>query len=157
MTQDKEFTREIEKCKGIILKVIRLYVDNKEEERDLFQEIVFQAWKSYPRFSGRSKFSTWLYRIALNTVLTFRRKPKLITPHEDLASLNIAQDKTHADESEALYHAIRQLNELDRMIISLHLDGYENEEIAEITGLTKNNTAVKIHRIKEYLIEKLKD
>lgn len=157
MTQEKEFTLEIEKNKGIIRKVIRLYVDDPEEQRDLFQEIIFQSWKSYPRFGGRSKFSTWLYRIALNTVLTFRRKPQLVKPYEDLSALNVPHDKTYADESEALYHAIRELNELDRMIITLHLDGYDNEEIAEITGLTKNNTAVKIHRIKDHLIEKLKD
>ncbi len=81
----------------------------------------------------------------------------MVTPHEDMTSLNVsAVDKPFKDESESLYHAIRELNELDRMIITLHLDGYENEEIAEITGLTKNNVAVKLHRIKEALIQKLK-
>ncbi len=153
---DKEFTELIDQNRGIIYKVIRLYVNHEEDERDLFQEILFQAWKSYPRFAGQSKFSTWLYRVGLNTVLTFKRRPQLVTPLEDLTSLNVANDGTYADESEALYHAIRDLNELDRMIISLHLDGYENEEIADITGLTKNNTAVKLHRIKEALIKKLK-
>ncbi len=74
---------------------------------------------------------------------------------ENLESLNHSE-KTEKDESEALYYAIRQLNEIDRMIITLHLDGYENEEIAEISGLTKNNTAVKLHRIKDGLIKTLK-
>lgn len=81
----------------------------------------------------------------------------MATPHEDMTSLNVSSvDKPFKDESESLYHAIRELNELDRMIITLHLDGYENEEIAEITGLTKNNVAVKLHRIKDGLIQKLK-
>lgn len=153
---EKEFVALVNENRGIIYKVIRLYIYHEEDTRDLYQEIVFQAWKSYPRFDGRSKFSTWLYRVGLNTVLTFKRRPVVVVPHEDLASLNVAQTKTNTDESEALYAAIRQLPEIDRMIISLHLDGYENEEIAEITGLTKNNTAVKLHRIKDILIKKLK-
>ncbi|MCE7862320.1 MAG: sigma-70 family RNA polymerase sigma factor [Bacteroidetes bacterium CHB5] len=153
---EKEFVALVNENRGIIYKVIRLYIYQEEDARDLYQEIVFQAWKSYPRFDGRSKFSTWLYRVGLNTVLTFKRRPIVVLPHEDLASLNVAQTKTNTDESEALYTAIRQLSEVDRMIISLHLDGYENEEIAEITGLTKNNTAVKLHRIKDILIKKLK-
>lgn len=157
MASEKEFTQQIEQNRGIIFKVIRLYINHEEDEQDLFQEILFQAWKSYPRFDGRSKFSTWLYRVGLNTVLTFKRRPKMVTPHEDMASLNIsAAEKPFKDESESLYLAIRELNELDRMIITLHLDGYENEEVAEITGLTKNNVAVKLHRIKDGLIQKLK-
>ncbi len=152
----RDFTALINQNRGIIYKVIRLYITNEEDERDLFQEILFQAWKSYPRFDGQSKFSTWLYRVGLNTVLTFKRRPVVVVPHEDLASLNLAHTKTNTDESEALYLAIRQLPEIDRMIITLHLDGYENEEIADITGLTKNNVAVKLHRIKEALTKKLK-
>jgi RNA polymerase sigma-70 factor, ECF subfamily len=153
---EKEFVTLVNENRGIIYKVIRLYINHEDDTRDLYQEIVFQAWKSYPRFDGRSKFSTWLYRVGLNTVLTFKRRPVVVIPHEDLASLNVAQTKTNTDESEALYMAVRQLPEVDRMIITLHLDGYENEEIAEITGLTKNNTAVKLHRIKDILIKKLK-
>lgn len=152
---DKEFTRLIEENRGIIFKVIRLYVNHEEDEKDLFQEIIFQAWRSYPRFERRSKFSTWLYRIALNTVLTFKRRPNMIDHHDDMSAFNIS-DKAVPSESEALYVAIRQLNEIDRMIISLHLDGYENEEIADIAGLTKNHTAVKLHRIKDLLIKTLK-
>ena len=153
---EKEFVTRITENRGIIYKVIRLYVNQEEDTRDLYQEIVFQAWKSYPRFDGRSKFSTWLYRVGLNTVLTFKRRPVVVVPHEDLSTLPIPHSKSNADESEALYLAIRQLPEIDRMIITLHLDGYENEEIADITGLTKNNTAVKLHRIKDILIKKLK-
>lgn len=154
---EQEFTALIDQHRGIIFKVIRLYVNHEENERDLFQEILFQAWRSYPNFKGQSKFSTWLYRVGLNTVLTFRRRPKLVVPHEDLSVLKVSIDeRVHPEETEALYIAIRDLNELDRMIVTLHLDGYENEEISEISGLTKNNVAVKLHRIKETLTKKMK-
>ena len=157
MASDRTFTELIDQNRGIIYKVIRLYVRHEEDKQDLFQEILFQAWKSFPNFKGNSKFSTWLYRVALNTVLTFKRRPQLVVPYEDLTLLKIASvEKNQIDESEALYIAIRELNEVDRMIVTLHLDGYENEEIADISGLTKNNTAVKLHRIKEVLMQKLK-
>ena len=154
-TLEREFTTQIQSCRGIIFKVIRLYINHEEDEKDLFQEILFQAWKSFPNFDRRSKFSTWLYRVSLNTVLTAKRRPIKVEAHENLEALNHTE-KTEQDDSEALYYAIRQLNEVDRMIITLHLDGYNNEEIAEISGLTKNNAAVKLHRIKDGLIKTLK-
>ncbi|MCU0382991.1 MAG: RNA polymerase sigma factor [Cyclobacteriaceae bacterium] len=151
----QEFIAQLNQSKGILYKVIRLYINDPDDEDDLFQEIVYQAWKSYPRFEGKSKFSTWLYRIALNTVLTFKRKLKLVTPIEDLTSMNVLDDAPK-DETELLYLAIRSLNEIDRMIISLHLDGYDNEEIGSISGLSKNNVAVKLFRIREALTKKVK-
>ena len=155
MVTEKVFLDLIEQNRGIIFKVIRLYVRHSEDERDLFQEILFQAWKSYPRFDGRSKFSTWLYRVSLNTVLTFKRRPALVETREELeSSESVSRDQQ--EETEALYQAILELTEIDRMIITLHLDGYENEEIADITGLTKNNVAVKLHRAKSTVIEKMK-
>lgn len=155
MVTQKVFIDLIEQNRGIIFKVIRLYIRHSEDERDLFQEILFQAWKSYPRFDGRSKFSTWLYRVSLNTVLTFKRRPVLVETREELeSSESVSRDQQ--EETEALYQAILELTEIDRMIITLHLDGYENEEIAEITGLTKNNVAVKLHRAKSAVIEKMK-
>lgn len=155
--KEKEFTDLVNQNRGIIYKVIRLYVNHPEDEQDLFQEIHLQAWRSYERFNGLSKFSTWLYRVSLNTVLTFKRRAVLVKPAEDLENIGgIHEPHTRTEESEVLYQAIRELSEIDRMIITLHLDGYENEEIADISGLTKNNVAVKLHRIKEALTKKLK-
>lgn len=157
MTSEREFTKLIEENRGIIYKVIRLYIRHEEDERDLFQEILFQAWRSYPNFKGDSKFSTWLYRVSLNTVLTFKRRPQLVVPHEDLSLLNArSPEKNASEETEVLYLAIRELNEIDRMILTLHLDGYENEEIADIAGLTKNNIAVRLHRAKETVTKRIK-
>lgn len=155
---DQKFTELIDQSRGIIYKVIRLYVRNPEDEKDLFQEILFQAWKSYPRFDGRSKFSTWLYRVGLNTVLTFQRRPDLVRATDNLEPMG-GSDYSHErnESADALYQAIRELNDIDRMIVTLHLDGYENEEISEIAGITKNHVAVKLHRIKETLTRKLKD
>ncbi len=140
---------------GIIYKVIRLYIDDSEDQKDLYQEIVLQAWHSFTRFDGRSKFSTWLYKVSLNTVLTFRRKNNRL-PTENLdKAYGFALPGDKSDDTEMLMMAIKSLGETDRAIMSLHLDGYENEEIAEITGLTKNHVAVKLHRIKQQLTKKL--
>ncbi|MFM7850731.1 MAG: RNA polymerase sigma factor [Flammeovirgaceae bacterium] len=154
--KEKEFTDLVNKNRGIIYKVIRLYIRHEEDEQDLFQEILFQAWKSLPHFKGDAKFSTWLYRVALNTVLTFKRRPQVVMPHNDMTTLNVKSNEGRPEETEALFIAIRELNEIDRMIITLHLDGYENEEIADISGLTKNNVAVRLHRAKESVIKKVK-
>jgi RNA polymerase sigma-70 factor (ECF subfamily) len=155
--REKEFTQLMEQNRGIIYKVIRLYVNHPEDEQDLFQEIHLQAWRSFERFNGLSKFSTWLYRVGLNTVLTFKRRAVLVKPADNLEQVGgVHEPHSRTDESEALFQAIRGLTEIDRMLITLHLDGYENEEIAEISGLTKNNVAVKLHRIRESLTKKLK-
>ncbi|MCS6974317.1 MAG: sigma-70 family RNA polymerase sigma factor [Cyclobacteriaceae bacterium] len=152
------FTELIQQHRGIIFKVIRLYVNHPEDEKDLYQEILYQAWKSYPRFDGRSKFSTWLYRVSLNTVLTFKRRPAVIDRVDDLEKVGgTTEQHEHHEDTAMLYRAIRDLNEIDRMLITLHLDGYDNEEIAGIAGITKNHVAVKLHRIKEALIKKLKN
>lgn len=154
--RQQEFAALINANQGIIYKVIRLYVRNIDDEQDLYQEILFQAWKSWERFKGDSKFSTWLYRVALNTVLTFRRRAKLVMPVEDISVYDTPVPAPDHD-AEVLYKSIRELGEVERMIISLHLDGYENDEIGEITGLTKNHVAVKLHRTKETLIRKLRE
>lgn len=143
---------------GIIHKVIHLYVDHPEDRRDLYQEVLLQAWKSYAGFKGEAAFSTWLYRISLNTVLTFRRRQRV--PISELPSqLDLASEpaRQNSEDSELLWLAIKQLNEIDRVIITLHLDGYDNEEIAEVTGLNKNNTTVRLHRAKQSVVQRLKN
>jgi RNA polymerase sigma-70 factor, ECF subfamily len=154
---EKTFTDLIQQHRGIIFKVIRLYVRHEDDQQDLFQEILYQAWRSVPNFKGDSKFSTWLYRVSLNTVLTFKRRRVLVVPQDDLASLNVpSTDGEQQDEKQMLYLAVLSLNEIDRMIMMLHLDGYDNEEIAEIAGLTRNNVGVRLHRAKEAVIRKIK-
>jgi RNA polymerase sigma-70 factor, ECF subfamily len=153
---EKAFIALIQQHAGIIHKVIRLYVSDPEDQRDLQQEILLQAWKSYPAFEGKAAFSTWLYRIALNTVLTFRRKPRVLTQSvEDWHRANGPSIDAEEPRNEDLLLAMRQLTEVDRIILSLHLDGYPNGEIAEITGLQKNHLAVRLHRAKQNVIQGL--
>uniref|UniRef100_UPI00404AE3D0 RNA polymerase sigma factor n=1 Tax=Fulvivirga sp. TaxID=1931237 RepID=UPI00404AE3D0 len=116
-----------------------------------------QAWKSVERFRGDSQFSTWLYRISLNTVMTFIRKEGRLKKESLDTELPITMAvNEQSDRSMKLMFAIKQLNDIDKSIITLHLDDYGNDEIAEILGISKNNVAVKIHRIKEELKKKMK-
>lgn len=152
---EKEFISAIKKHIGIIHKILYLYVDDPEDKHDLKQEIQLQAWKSIGKFRGDAQFSTWLYRVALNTVFTYKRKQKITTDpleHHD----SYAENKTEqTDQAELLLRAIKGLHDVDKTIITLHLEDYSNQEIANITGLKANNIGVKIHRIKESLKKKL--
>lgn len=160
MAVEEQFTRLIQDNSGIIHKVLVLYVDMEQERDDLYQEIVLQAWKSYARFREDSKFSTWLYRIALNTVFTFNRKTSRKPIMSDFSDYEYNLSSDHSDEKrdkkDHLLWLIKRLDELDRAIITLHLDGYNNKEIADIIGLKANHIGVKLHRIKEKLISKMK-
>lgn len=155
-TTQSQFLTLVRENQGIIHKVVRLYVDHPEEQKDLFQEIVLQSWRSFARFSGRSKFSTWLYRVSLNTVLTYRRKQTRQPEMTSAEGLEMPEPQVERSEkAERLWQEIRQLNQIDRLIMVLHLDGYANEEVAQITGMSKNNATVKLHRIKQRIIKKL--
>lgn len=151
------FLEQIEEHTGIINKIVNLYADNSDDRQDLRQEILLQAWRSYESFENRSKFSTWLYRVCLNTALVFHRKSKrMVTVDiDDIKPLSNNNEVHHG--AELLYLAIKQLPPAERSIIILHLDGYANEEIAEIIGISKNNAAVKLHRIKQTLTEKVRN
>lgn len=156
---ENEFITKIQEHSGIIHKILYLYVDDPEDSRDLKQEIQLQAWKAKERFRGDSMFSTWLYRVALNTVLTFQRKNKRKIATSDIDN---AREVGHApreksERSDLLLRAIKSLNDVDKTIITLHLEDYDNGEIADIIGLTKNNVGVKLHRIKDQLKKKLND
>ncbi|MNK04777.1 ECF RNA polymerase sigma factor SigG [compost metagenome] len=149
---EKSYLQKIEEHKGIILKVVNLYADDLEDRKDLYQEIVLQSWSAYPRFEGNSKFSTWLYRISLNVALTFLNKRKKANQMKDNSMQEITYEPQELSErADFLYRVIKQLAEVDRSIIMLHLDGFDNTEISEIIGLSKGNTNVKLHRIKQQL------
>jgi RNA polymerase sigma-70 factor, ECF subfamily len=118
--------------RGIIHKIIRLYEDVPETRRDLEQEVMLQAWKSFARFRGESQFSTWLYRVALNTVLTCRRKEtRLPMPNSLKDSLPEPTTSAPSELSERLWLAIKALDDIDKSLITMHLDGYRNDEIAK--------------------------
>lgn len=149
---EQAFIKRIQHNEGIIHKLIGLHVDTEEDRKDLYQEILLQAWKSYPKFSGKASFSTWLYRISLNTIFTSKRKSKKVVPDFPQEARKQETPEVH----ERLYQAIKKLNSIDRTLITLHLDSYTNKEISEILGISTNHVNVKIHRIKTQLIKTLK-
>lgn len=154
---EKEFLSQLKEHRNIIYKLVHLYANTEEDKKDLYQEIVLQAWKTYSAFRGDAKFSTWLYRLCLNTIFTIQRKTKKIE-YTDTAKF----EETHFtasgnDEAERLYKAIRTLPETERALISLHLDGYDNREVGELLGITPNLVGVKLHRIKQQLATLLKN
>ena len=150
---EQAFLEQIRANQGIIYKLVGLYAYDAEEKKDLYQEVLLQTWKSLDSFRGEAKFSTWLYRICLNTILTQKRKNSIIDYKESMEDLpvsvkNISEEK---QDTIRLQQAIRKLAETDRAIISMHLDGYDNPEIAEVMGISNNHVAVKLHRIKQQL------
>ena len=149
------FIELIQEHQGIINKIIFLYEDNAETQEDLKQEVLLQAWKSYKNFRGDSLFSTWLYRVTLNTVLSWRRKQR-IKYTTDFPKHIEAPKEEASNESELLWNAIKSLEDIDRSMITMHLDGYGNEEVANILGISVNHVGVKLHRIKKKLTQLLK-
>ncbi len=157
----EEFVSLIEKHQGIIYKVSRMYCDKDECREDLFQDILVQLWQSYPSFNKKSKFSTWMYRVSLNTAIAQFRKDK--RNNEDSVPdipVNIPEEETY-QEKEArrslVQKAINKLSKAEKAIIILYMDDYSYEEISEISGMTMSNVGVKISRIKTKLQKILKE
>ena len=155
---EKEFVHIITENQGIIHKVCSVYCNTEEDRRDLFQEIVAQLWKSYHSFRHESKFTTWMYRVALNTAITSFKKskrqpdqPGFHVDHIQLADDDY--DQQTEDHLKLLHQAIAQLSGIEKSIVLLYLENKKYEEIAEITGITQNYVRVKMNRIKK----KLKD
>lgn len=157
-TSREAFSESIKENAGIIHKVVALYADTREDQEDLYQEILFQSWRSYPSFRHDSKFTTWLYKVSLNTALVFRRKDSRHSYSQlDESMIHHTDDSYDSgDDRHALITAIRSLAKVDRMIITLYLEGYTYKEIGEMTGISKDNAGIKIHRIKNKLSEILK-
>jgi len=154
---EQAFLSLLKQNQAIIYKLVHVYAQSDEDKKDIYQEIVLQAWKAFPNFRGDSKFSTWLYRLCLNTIFTLNRKVKKITYTDDTGQFEDRLTTTHNDDAERLYKAIRTLPETERAIVSLHLDGYGNNEMSEILGITANAVGVKLHRAKQQLANILKN
>jgi len=158
---EKEFLQIIKKNQGIIHKVCNIYCDREEDRNDLFQEIIAQLWKSFPTFRRESKFSTWMYRVALNTAITSFKKTKRRPDQNRLTYENFQiEDEDYNTETEEniklLHKAVAKLTGVEKSIILLYLENKKYEEIAEITGITQNYVRVKMNRIKKKL-KKLMD
>jgi len=150
---EKEFLQAVHDNQKIIFKVCSIYRDNKVDQEDLYQEIVYQLWKSFPSFKHQSKISSWMYRIALNTAMTVYRKKKLMVEYvEDLPEQKQASPENLPSENgERLFSALRKLNDAEKAVISLFLEDFSYQEIATITGLSETNIGVRLNRIKSKL------
>ena len=155
MTANDEASRFqtlLEEHKRILFKVCHCYCRNTADREDLAQEIVVQLWTSFRRFDPRQRFSTWMYRVALNVAISFYRRERTRTRHliSDEETVLIAADESARppEEVRALYEAIERLDELNRALLLLYLDGNNYEEIAAVLGISQTNVATKINRLK---------
>lgn len=155
--EDNIFLSVIEQHKGIIYKIANSYCRHTEDRKDLIQEIIFQLWRSFDRYNDQYRYSTWLYRIALNVAISFYRKDSKRTAgaHELTADIIVITEETaDTEQLRLLQRFINELPELDRAIMLLYLEENSYKEIADILGLTETNIATKINRIKGKLKNK---
>lgn len=149
------FLSLINQHKAIIHKVSKMYMNYAEEQRDLFQEIVMQLWKAYPTFKGNSKFSTWMYRVALNTALVYfkrdKRKVDKTSLDENLDVIDVNESDAKEEKLAYLYKAVHELNAVEKALIFLFLENQSHREIAENLGISEVNARVKLNRTKEKL------
>jgi len=149
---EQEFLDHIINNEDMVHKICNIYATSYEERQDLKQEIIYQLWRSFPSFRGKSKFQTWMYRVALNTAIYYKKKKPLTT--NDLSNIEAEEDESYKEIEEQLrklYMAIKTLNQIDRAVVFLYLEKHSYEQIGEITGITAKNVSVRIVRIKEKL------
>jgi RNA polymerase sigma-70 factor (ECF subfamily) len=147
---DAQFLEMIRRNEGIIFKVTSFYADKEHPIGDLYQEVVLNLWKGFPSFRGESKYSTWIYRIALNTCVSFYRRSKRDISYVDI-SMDIPDTADNNEQIQELYLLINRLGKIERALVLLYLDDKPYKEIAEITGLSVTNVATKLSRIKDKL------
>ena len=150
MASEKKFISLLNQHQKIVFKVCNLYMDRHTDREDLFQEITLQAWKAYGNFRGDAKFSTWLYRVALNTAITYFRKekrnPGIFTT--DIVPDQLDENHDPVEEQlKLMYITIGQLSKIDKALVMLYLEDYNYLEIGDMMGITPNYVAVKMNKI----------
>jgi len=163
--QEAIFRRWLDAHLGLMLKVVRGCAAAPEDQDDLFQEVLLQVWSSIPAFRGEARETTWIYRVAFNTALAWRRgERRRREGHETFMKFDVSPQvqPSHVEslaEQEIvarLYAAIRQLPKVDASLALMHLDGLSYQEMAEVLGISENYIGVKLNRIRKQLAEQLK-
>jgi RNA polymerase sigma-70 factor (ECF subfamily) len=162
---ERQFRQWLSEHTGLLLKVVRSFAEGAADQDDLFQEILLQVWLSLPNFRDDSKPTTWLYRVALNTALAWKRREKKrrgrqsSLPIVDLAALtNSSEDaERNGQIVDQLYAAIRALPPAKRALVVLYLDGFTYREISEVVGISESNVGVSLNRIKRELAAAVKE
>ena len=154
--KEKKFLRLISEHEGLIHKICHVYAADALAKQDLFQEIVIQLWKSFENFRNESKISTWMYRVALNTALTEKRRNKTKVSISFLGSLKddkAQENNMDADEENLnlLFSAISKLTEVEKAVVMLYLDDKSYEDMEDVLGINQGTLRVKMNRIKEKL------
>jgi RNA polymerase sigma-70 factor, ECF subfamily len=161
--QEAIFQRWIRSHLGLMVKVVRSFVDGAADQDDLLQDILVNLWSSVPSFRGESKESTWIYRVSIQTAVVWRRGERRREKHQSSYMQEVMAVKSRRGDSEGgdeeliarLYSAIRQLPKVDASIALLHLDGLTYREISEALGISENYVGVKLSRIRSFLTERL--
>ena len=159
LLQQQAFQTLVDQHKKILYKVCNSYCRNREDREDLAQEIVVQLWRSFGSFDERARFSTWMYRIALNVAISFCRRESTRTRYilSDEGQLLNAIDEIvqQSDEIQALHQFVALLDPLDKALVLLYLDGNSYQEIAYVLGISETNVATKISRMKQRMRQEL--
>ncbi|UZO80328.1 sigma-70 family RNA polymerase sigma factor [Aquimarina sp. ERC-38] len=147
------FVLHLEENQNLVHKICRLYTNDRESHNDLFQEITIQLWKAFPEFRGEAKFSTWMYRVAINTAITLFRKSKRNIPTSEWETYAFKISDTEYDDQEdqqisILYKAVKQLNDIEKALVFLYLEDKSYCEISETMGISEVNARVKMNRVK---------
>lgn len=153
---EHNFVALLEEHQNIVHKVCRLYTNNKDSHNDLFQEITIQLWKAFPKFRGDAKFSTWMYRVGLNTAITLYRKSKRQINTQDYEGVQFKikaedYDNTEEEQLKLLYQAVHSLNDIEKALVFLYLEDKNYKEISETLGISEVNARVKMNRVKTKL------
>jgi RNA polymerase sigma factor (sigma-70 family) len=165
-TLDEQFLELLRDHRGILLKVAGSFAQEPADQADLFQDMAVELWNSLPRFEGRSRPSTWVYRVCLNTAMAWRRSqdrrrlnhmPLELVPELDCPSPLPGRRHEESELLRRVYDAVRTLPGSERSLVILLLDGLSYREISEITGLTENHVGVALTRVRKKLFELLKE
>jgi RNA polymerase sigma-70 factor (ECF subfamily) len=146
------FTAEIKENEGILFKIASVYTNNTEDKNDLIQEIIYQLWKSYDTFEEKSRFSTWMYRVALHVAirqLKVSKRRVATIPIDQMHDHHDIEDSLPEDQWQQFKKQIETLNLLDKAIVTLYLDNKTYEEIADVIGISTTNVGTRLLRIKE--------
>ncbi|NCD70500.1 RNA polymerase sigma factor [Mucilaginibacter agri] len=157
-SKETRFMQLIEEHKGMLFKISRIYQDDEADRDDLMQEMILQLWLAFDSFKGNSKFSSWMYRVALNTAIQFfkkqKRRPDSEQLPEKLDHLEALPTDTEKDEQLALFFkAVQQLSKVEKALIFLYMEDQPYEDIAQSLGISEGNVRVRLNRTKS----KLKD
>lgn len=153
---EQRFVAQLEENQNIVHKICRMYTNDQQSHEDLFQEVTIQLWRAFPKFRGDSKFSTWMYRVALNTAITLYRKKKRSIKTQDYqaVSFKISSEPYDGETEQQLhlmYSAVKELNDIEKALVFLYLEDRNYKEISEILGISEVNARVKMNRIKTKL------